>query len=349
VTEFDKWLSEGGEEDSVEILRARLRAYERRVRELRGGTALLVEAVGHALAGKPRIAVPPKPRASRKKREEVAVLHMSDLHIGAVTETHDTEIARGRARRVTEKVLAAARDRRDAAKVDRIHVYWGGDIVEGEAMRASQPWHIETGLLQQAMRDAPEILAEQVAALSESFREVKVLGVAGNHGRNGAYKSQTAANPETNWDRVAYQTARILLSDLEAAGRVEFDLPKAMDEFAKVDSVLGWGQLLVHGDQIRSTSGMPWYGFKNKALGWIDTFPEWKSDGGPFRFLWSGHFHTLSHFQINNTFVLSNGTFKTGDPFAQAQLAGASNIACQRLAFFDRAHGLVADYPLHVS
>lgn len=112
---------------------------------------------------------------------------------------------------------------------------------------------------------------------------------------------------------------------------------KHADDWYVVDRIFDWGNLQLHGDQIRGGfAGFPWYGTAKKAWGWIDSIAE------PWDYLWFGHFHTYASAVLNHRIFLANGTTESSNVYAQEQLA-ASGFPCQRLSFFDAKHGLISD------
>ena len=110
------------------------------------------------------------------------------------------------------------------------------------------------------------------------------------------------------------------------------------ETFWVVDRLWDWGNLVVHGDQVRGGfAGLPWYGVSKKMAGWTDSIPE------PWETLLFGHFHTPAQAVINHKMFLANGTTESGNEFAQEQLA-AAGCPAQRLAFWNEKHGLIADH-----
>jgi hypothetical protein len=279
------------------------------------------------------------PKPSNKTSEEIAVLHISDTQIGKVTDTYNNAVAEKRLFRLIETTLKITELRRNAAKVDEIHVYLGGDMIEGEEIFAHQAHTIEESVYDQATRTAVEILGKCIMMLVQKFRKVKVLCVPGNHGRNGS--RSTNAHPKTNWDSVCYTTLQYCLLGpswnprKELQGRLEFDYK---DSWYVVDRIFDWGNLVVHGDQISGGyAGFPWYGTGKKAWGWIDSIPS------PWDYLWFGHFHTYAGpVTLNRRVFLCNGTTESDNTFAQEKLA-AMGYPCQRLCFFNEEHGLISD------
>jgi hypothetical protein len=185
-----------------------------------------------------------------------------------------------------------------------------------------------------------------ILGLLEDFPKVKVCCVAGNHGRNGPKGGRS--NPKTNWDLVCYNVLKLMLMGVEGTDhhkkisrRLEFEI--AEDTFYVVDRVYDWGNLIVHGDQITGGfAGFPWYGAGKKAWGWIDAIPE------PWDYLWFGHFHTYASAVLNHRIFLANGTTESDNDYARARLA-AAGLPCQRLVFFDKDHGLIADHQVFLT
>jgi len=340
-----EFLSRDAEAESVADLRSQVRVLERRLRKTQSREATIVEAVQSALAASPPVLrVPPTPRRGRGRYDEIAILHLSDTQIGKITKSYDTQVAEERVLLAVQKAAYIADLRRKIARVDEIHVYLGGDMIEGEDIFPHQAHEIDSSLFDQACVNAPRIFSRAILTALEHFPRVKVLCVAGNHGRNGP--KSTRANPLTNWDRVTYQ---VLLATLlgtkeaprkELRSRLEFIAP---EDFYVVDRVFDWGNLMVHGHQISGGfAGFPWYGAGKKAWGWIDAIDE-KWDNLLF-----GHFHTPAMATLGYRRFYANGTTESDNEFAKEQLAAAGD-PCQRLLFMDAKHGVVSDTLLYLT
>jgi len=340
VIDPQEWASEEPEnQDEVRALKKKVGQLERLLSDRRGGQILLVDALREILNPPPDISLPTRPRRGRKKREEVAVLHVSDTQIGKATRTYNTEVAKDRLLMLARKTCRAAEDRRQSAKIDRCCVFFGGDLIEGETIFPGQQWEIEAHVLNQAVHDAPGLFAKMLQVLAEGFHTVEVYGVAGNHGRSASVKF--GAHPKSNWDIVAMETTKLLLGN--ASERIQWH---TTTEWYQVINILGWACLLTHGDKgIRGHAGFPWYGVGRAAAKWFQTIPEWRSSDNRWRqYLWIGHFHTYAGPVVfNNVTMLANGTTESDNEYALMELASAGE-PCQRLAFFDEQHGLVADH-----
>lgn len=331
--------------DSLEVrtLKSTVQSLKKKMRKLETNESLIIESVVEAFEdGLPKLTLPKKPSKGRKASEEVAVLHLADLHFGKITDTYDSAIAESRLQQLIEKVRVITNIRRNGAKIDEIRVYLGGDMIEGEQIFAHQAHLIDQSLFEQAVKTAPAALSRAILALMEEFPKVVVRTCPGNNGRNGPKK--TNSHPKTNWDNVCYEIAKLMLegADGERAGvkdRLDFDISET---FYFVDHVWNWGNLCLHGDQIRGHSGLPWLGVQKKTFGWIDTIPE------VFDNLYFGHFHTYASAVINHRTFYANGTLESDNEFAQELLA-SGGYPCQRLQFFNEAHGCISDNQIYIS
>lgn len=313
-------------------LRAKLRAGE-------GASEVITQILEGLMQDRPSRIVVPKPQILRgpyrPEEENVAVAHLSDLHIGKTSPTFDSKIAADRLREYGRKVTRCLKVHNAAMGVNDLRVYLGGDIIEGEAIFAHQAHEIDSCVFDQACFAAPEVLAEIIAGWAACFDRVRVCCAPGNHGRNGPKKG--SASPKTNWDRVTYRILEMLLKPLQ---NVEVVQAKT---FYVVDDVLGKGNLLVHGDQVRGGfAGFPWYGVGRKALGWIDSIHE------PWQNLFLGHFHTPVAGRFSGRWWFANGSLESDNDFARSEMASAGT-PCQRLTIFNKKHGPIVDLMINLT
>lgn len=279
--------------------------------------------------GAPKIIVPSAPPKSNKKHYEIPVYHLSDIQYGKLTSSYNPEVASKRLLRSVDVVGNIIDAQRSHAKIERLHLYLGGDIVEGHDIFPGQGQQIQFGSYKQA-KYVSETLAQMILGFLRFVRTVKVVCVPGNHGRIGK------DDPDSNWDTQVYDLVRL---HLRSVPRVEFPEP---GPWYQIDKVLGWGNLLVHGHQIQgSGAGFPLNGVSRKAMGWIDSISE------SWDYLFFGHFHTLSSCVLNHRVILSNGSPESDNTYAQETMA-ATGSPVQRLCFFDKKYGMVADYPIYM-
>lgn len=315
------------------------------INKYRSGEQIIISAIKDLLRVPADTRYPKAPATSRKKAtEEIAVLHLSDLHVGKITSSFGTAIAAKRMKVLTDKVIHVAETRRQSAKIEEIRVYLGGDIVEGDgAIFPKQAHLIDSSVLEQATIAAPKILFDCIIRLTEAFKNVTVKCVSGNHGRPG--NKHSSDHPNTCWDRVAYKATKMMLlghaNDSPLADRLKF---YENDDFYFVDELFGkWGNMVVHGHEIRGGfAGFPWYGTGRKAMGWKSSIKE------KWQYLYHGHFHTLASFTVNNGIMcFANGSLETDNEYALQNMA-ASGTPVQRLTFYSEENGMISDNPIYV-
>lgn len=350
----------------VKLLRRENQALKRKLTEGLGSESLIRSCCESLYVRAPELTMPPRPKSIGKGTVQVAIAHISDTQLGKNTITYDPVVCGQRLRAYAQRVVEITEVKRSGSKIEDLRLYLGGDMVEGEIGNyPSQPYDVTSSVIRQAMREAPDIFEAMIYYLLRYFKNIHIVGVPGNHGR-GASRHATR-HTETNWDRVFYWILhdRILGSETRAEEicscksnnsgrkkrkkykdccgkemrkRVTFDIPEG-DQFWVMDRVWGWGNLIVHGDQIRGWSGIPYYGVSKKVAGWADCMPkDWDN-------LLFGHFHTFASGTINHRRWFANGTTESSNTYALEQLASAGE-PCQRLLFMTEKNGVVSDHQI---
>ena len=200
--------------------------------------ALIHEAVEEALKGVKVSASPnlktkeKRPKSSKNTPE--AWLCLSDWQVGKVTETYNSQIAARRVHQLTNQ--AADLLRKEKPKV--LHIILQGDMVEGEAIFAGQPFEIDDDLWTQSVKTVPQLITHVITKLSPLVPKIKVACVHGNHGKN-----------------------------------MEWDISETW--FVK-QKVAGNGIVCVHGDQIAGGTPFNVGAIFKKAMGWKLLIEDWK-------------------------------------------------------------------------
>lgn len=338
------------EEHNFNSLKKEISSLRRKLESSRDSNLVIIEAVKEVFSDNPPIlTVPERPTPDRRNgrfhnEREIAVLHISDLHVGKRTRSYDSDVAEKRMNILINKTVEVTNTRRHWAKVDEIRVYLGGDMIEGEQIFPHQPHLIDTALFTQAVKRAPSILSKAILRLAGEFSKVHVCCVPGNHGRNGSKHAGSA--PQTNWDSVAYEVTKLMVNGTpnnpngDISQRVTWDLPGDAGRYSDwftVDRVFDWGNMIIHGHEITGGfGGFPWYGVGRRASGWKDTV------AAPWDYLYLGHFHTMATAELQHRSMLANGRFDTDDQHGMANFGG-SGCPGQRLAFYSEALGLISD------
>lgn len=332
------------ESNTIRLLKKTVKNLKRKVDGLASNDELITEAVKQSYEEPADLHIPKMPDKSKSsKNQEIAVLHMCDLHIGKITSTFDSMVAEERLMLLAEKVKNITGVRKNSAKIEELRIYLGGDMIEGEDIFSHQAHIIDQSLFDQAVKNGPAMVANCIMALLDTFRKIKICTVPGNHGRNGP--KGTRSHPRTNWDNVFYEVLKLHLlgptgNRKETKNRIEMEVS---EDFYVVDTIYDWGNLIVHGHEIRGGfAGLPWYGVAKKAWGWIDSIPH------AWDYLWFGHFHTYASATLNHRIFLANGTIESDNEFAQQNLS-AAGFPCQRLCFFDKKNGLISDNQVYLT
>jgi hypothetical protein len=340
VGDLDEIRALASSDETTEALRRALRKLDKANATKAELVAAVYQAAKDAAAAMtiPRVTYrPAKARVGKAddSKAETAICLLADWQFGKVTPEYDSEVARARVLAYADKVVDIIGHVRRHHPVDEARVYLLGDLVEGELIFPGQAHRIDASLYRQVF-DGAELLAAVVRRIASAVPVVKVRGVIGNHGDIGG-RSRREMHPETNADAMLMNIARLHLPG------VDFPEPLVKGERAWhiVDEVKGRKWMLVHGNQIKGSSfGVPWYGFKNKALGWHSTL-------GPFHYLASGHWHQQIRHDINGIQHFGAGSPESANTYAQEWLAGGGQQGSQYL-IFQNERGLTSEWPIRL-
>jgi hypothetical protein len=153
----------------------------------RGNADLLIAKFQQWIEDEPIVLELPvvKPEKDNRKieEEETAVLVISDVQLAKRTPTYNMAVAEERLMLAVQKTIRITEVRRKAAKINKIKVFFVGDLVEGEQIFPHQPWETEAPLMIQACREGPRMFAQMLMGLAQEFESVETTWVSGNHGR----------------------------------------------------------------------------------------------------------------------------------------------------------------------
>jgi hypothetical protein len=320
-------------------LQATLDRVQRQLAASKAKTADLVQAVyqgardASAISGEAKPVKPPKRK--RLRDAEVALLHLTDTHIGAVTSSYSTEVAERRIAETIEKTIRLTQIQRADHSVDECVVILGGDLIEQTGQFPHQAWAVDASTFEQLF-DAARIIEASILRLLEEYQTVRVYLTPGNHGRVGRGKGRQSLDYEsdTNWDRIV---GRIIGERLAAQPRLEWVFPESWYSFVEVGA---YRALAHHGDTIRSFGGnIPAYGILKKHLAWASgVMPE-------FQDAYLGHFHTPMQLAMNNGGRIFVTPSLVSDSSYAKEFVAATSLPAQRLHFVDPERGRVtAEY-----
>ena len=222
-----------------------------------------------------------KPFKTFKSRDEEDIgIALADHHVGRETATYNPTIYKARMEYLLESAMTIINLHRP---IRRAYVFMLGDMVHGESIYKGG--HIEeckVGAYGQVYEYAIPTLATFLVSLSQGVSNVEWYGVRGNHGRY-----DKTAVPRTNWDNFVYQGLNTYLQNQKnIIGHVS-------TEFYQLVNIRGFRFFLIHGDQVRSSQGIPLFALRRK-------YQEYYAYTGGFHYAYNGHWHVGGKDHINS-------------------------------------------------
>ena len=325
-------------EQEVKALRGALMRANRSLAKIKREQVDLVEAVYTAAKDAALVvgrAEPvERPKRDRRRGEERALLHLTDVHVGQITSSFDPDVCEQRVKTAAAKVSRIAEIQRADHPVRHCTVMLGGDLVEGVQIFPGQAYEVTSGLFEQAFR-CVNILEASLLHLLEGFESVEVHQVWGNHGRLGRKGEMPR---DDNIDRMVCALLRERLSDQP---RLKWgdDSPA----WHRIIEVGNYRPLLIHGDAIRGFSGTPAFAIAKRFTAWAAGVLEPWTDG------YMGHYHQ----EMTIPIAAGRRVFMTpslvSDSSYATEFMGANAPPGARLHFVDPKHARVTGtYVLHL-
>lgn len=280
-----------------------------------------------------------KPKVSRKKQKETALLHITDTHAGKLTSTFNIGVLQDRLLQLLAAVDEIVALRRNSAAIDEIVVLFGGDLVEGQLIFPGQSYATDIDIVEQCLRTGPELYANLLIHLAQQFPLVRVVAVNGNHGR-----TSKDGSGRFNTDAILYEVVRGITN--QVVSNVYFDLPldrKPGDDWYAHAGVAGHGVVLIHGDfraGPNNQMGFPWYAIGRRTAHWVSVLPK-------FDYLYVGHNHSFAAFDVAGKTVYATGSLESDNDYAAKNFATVGEPH-QRLQFLNKSHGVLADHKVKV-
>lgn len=323
------------QQSELEALRKSQRDLERKLKAAKAKTADLVEAVHSGardaalIMGKPPAV--PKPKVDRRKRPEVAMLHLSDLHFGKETPTFNSVVAAKRLDLLITKVEKITEIERADHPVNEARLLLGGDLAENLGIFPGQVYEVDSTMFEQVFAAAFAI-EKAIRRLLALCSTVVVDEVAGNHARIGRKGENPAGD---NIDRLIGAIVRERFRDELADGRLRW---RPLDGWYRIVEIGNYHALLIHGDQIKSFGGnTPAFGIARKANAWASGVL-----GEQFTDMLMGHFHSPLVVPLANgkgrAFV--SPSIESDSHYAR-EFVAATGTPSQRLFFVDPEKGRI--------
>lgn len=289
----------------------------------------------------PKIKIKPlKQEGKRDEGEEVQVQDISDGHVGLQTPSYNSKEFGHRLDLLADRMVKLCYLHRKMRPIKKLVTPILGDMVQGEQYGIQG--HIEEfemGAEEQIFNVLLPKFTNFYINLLQVYEEIEVDGVPGNHG-NIQRRSQTQSK-RSNWDTVFY---RALKQSLSAYKQITVNVPEPAGQWYLVSDINGWDFLNIHGDQMISYQGIPFYGIERRAQ-------RWKQSIGviePFDYMNTAHVHNPNFLWNNGIPTYINGCFITDSPYPLVRM-GLKDVPQQWSLFVNRKYGVTASYRIDLS
>jgi hypothetical protein len=335
--------------ETAEERRARLREH-RQLREqlqavegehsLRGYLERLVQSVAQEF----RVPPAPKPKKlAAHGSEESLLLIFSDWHAYEAVQAeairgwnqYDANVFGQRVRRVVDTTIDIARRmERGGWQFPELVVSLLGDFVSGTIHEVER--HTDAPSIVHAVYGCAMVLAQALTDLSAAFPQLRVFVSPGNHGRLPDARKVQQKDPWRSWDVLIALLAR---EHLRGNSRITWHIPQS---WSVAYEVQGWRFLQLHGHDVKSWMGIPFYGL-NRMISTVGALEA--SRGSPVHYVLAGHFHTQSSLAhpVGEMFV--NGSLIGATEFSVNAL-GRADKPTQWLLGVHREHGVTHRWPI---
>lgn len=259
---------------------------------------------------------------------ETAVLHFTDHHDEEKTPTYDHQVYLARLDYIYKSTIHIVNLHRNIYPVNDLVIPITGDMVHGEnPYQGAKVEAIEKGVKNQIYTSSLPALSEVILSFKQDFLTVTLECVPGNHGRYSKESPRTS-----NWDLFLYEGLKLKLEPYGIKVNIS-------NEFCKIFDVQGHKFFIFHGDQCRSTMGVPYFALTKKLMSWYVTY-------GGFDYAMCGHFHKDDFLRITSKCKLIMGaSMVTDDPYA-LEVVGTSSIPSQWLFGVHKQKGITWMYSL---
>ncbi len=226
------------------------------------------------------------------KYDDKGILAIGDLNFGYIAQEGDiTPIVSERMGYLVKNIKHLFNDH---VRVKTLYICLYGDMAEGQENYAHQVTE-STGItdqIQNAVNVLTDRLDELITFLYGLGIKVKILAVAGNHGKTSQFRSAQ----RDNIDMLIYYLVRKYLV-------VKYkDLEFEMDTKRIVEKVNELNLVLEHGDDIKGYNGVGWYGVQKR----VERLQGMM--GGIINIYVFGHNHGFGSWFINDALILNGGT-----------------------------------------
>jgi len=275
--------------------------------------------------------------------KETSVLLLSDAHAGEIVEKdqmggiseYNPDIFVKRCERLVEKTIDLTQSKLRGYRFDKLVIPCLGDMVPGIIHQDLIEYN-SGGTIFDWLFLAERTISNAILNLAKVFNEVEFLGVIGNHGR--LTKDIRFKNSYLNWDYLVY---KMVEKSLALQKNVKFFIPKS---FFIEKTIEGNNFLFLHGDNITSWAGVPYYGIDRAAKRMIEVFA---SRGKFFKYICLGHFHNSGMLDKVAGEIILNGSIVGPNEFSLGKMFTGTE-PCQLLFGVHEKYGVSWRYKIRL-
>lgn len=325
--------------DTVNELRVALLRTQKQLAKTKDRTDELIAATIQAckdatLGFGPMPAIAKPAIDKRRRKNEVALWHLTDWQGSKVTTSYNSQIMRERVMAFVQKAELITEIQRQDHPVNDAVICFGGDMVEGLFNYPAQLWEIDSSLYDQYITVSRLIIDVVRQALS-IYQSVTIVSEWGNHGRVGSKRDNVPKSD--NFDRMCYELARQLLASDELINkRLHWDPLHGTEDIQRIE-IGKYRALLMHGDEVGRS------GFASPS-GWQAAGNRWKAGAYAWDFqdIYLGHYHRHAQEPLSDGLgtIFWTGSTESDNRYARDSMA-ASGVPSQRLHFIDPERGRV--------
>lgn len=195
----------------------------------------------------------------------VPVLHLTDIHVGAVQDPNEIEgfnayspeIAQTRLQDLTERWLRWTDYQRKAYPINDAAILITGDLISGdihEELRTTNAYPSPVQVV-----EAARLIAAVIAQIAPYFTSVAVHFVSEDNHSRLTKKPQAK---EAGLNSMNYLVGKMLEAYVKDLANVKMNIYAMLEKVVEVNERL---YLITHGHTIKGWMGVPWYGVERKV------------------------------------------------------------------------------------
>lgn len=286
-----------------------------------------------------KLKIKPVPIPKKHDTKESLEMHLmrSDAQVGQYTDEryvqglarYDSAIYRERIERLTDKILTFKDQDCRSLGLNKLVIPWLGDQVDGEAIFPGQSFALDLAAVDQVFYSI-EIEGNNILRLAQSFNEIEIFCVPGNHGRPG---KPGANNPRTNFDYIFYRILKMVLEQQENIKVYVSESPSMLIQNG------AFNFLLNHGDNAKSWAGIPFYGLDRVSKRVHELYNM------IIHYNLCGHHHIPCNIADRS---IMNGCIPGGSDFSVNRLTAASRPS-QKMFYFHPTFGINRESNLYLA